>query len=269
MLLNCAVMELHFQVFPESSNISDRAGRTPVLIIPGLFGSTTNWRSIARNLSETEQVIVVDQRNHGRSPRAESQSYPDMVQDLLEFCDHHDLDQVILCGHSMGGKVAMLFALTYPGRIEKLIVLDIAPVRYTHSHAGYIRALMALDLDTLKSRSEADKLLRDSIPDIGTRMFLLQSLVGSSGSYQWRLNLPVLLEFMDAILDFPQVRQSVPTCSLFVAGGLSDYVLERHHAQVLSLFPNTQFVAIPNAGHWLHAEKPKLVLETMQEFLRE
>jgi pimeloyl-ACP methyl ester carboxylesterase len=262
-------MELYHQIFPDESEISECAGSIPLLIIPGLFGSTSNWRGIARKFAETEPVIVIDQRNHGRSPRADKQTYADMVDDLVSFCDQHELSKINLCGHSMGGKVAMLFTLRCPDIVNKLIVLDIAPIRYTHNHAAYIRALMAVDLANLKSRNEADKLLREQIPDIGTRMFLLQSLVGSPGSYHWRLNLPVLLEFMDEISDFPECQESASVTSLFLAGQRADYLRPRHHSKILEMFPNSRFEDIEGAGHWLHAEKPAEVLNAVNNFLEE
>ena len=178
-MLNSPTMKLHFQHYPENIQVSALANFKPLVIIPGLFGSTTNWRSFGRQFAATRPVIIVDQRNHGRSPHINSNSYDDMLQDLLEFCDDHGLVRIVLCGHSMGGKVAMLFTLAHPERVEKLVVLDIAPVPYDHSHAPYLEELMALDLSQLKSRGEADRALQESIPDTATRLFLLQSLSGS------------------------------------------------------------------------------------------
>ena len=263
-------MNLYYQTYPENSKILDFTGADiPIIIIPGLFGSTANWRAVAKRLAESHKVIVVDQRNHGRSPHADSQSYADMVQDLREFCDHHGLYKIVLCGHSMGGKVAMLFALEYPDVISKLAVLDIAPIGYSHSHAPHIRSLMGLDLSSLKSRSDADRQLRESIPDIGTRMFLLQSLTGAPGKYQWKLNLPVLLEYMQEMTAFPAVRSNSDVDALFLAGGLSEYLRDQDHAKILDLFSNSQFISIPDAGHWLHAEQPAQVIDIIKNFIQE
>lgn len=270
MLLNSGLMNLYFQTYPDNLNISDFAGQDiPIIIVPGLFGSTANWRAVAKRLGESHKVITIDQRNHGRSPHASSQTYADMVQDLKHFCDHHNLDKIVLCGHSMGGKVAMLFALEYPDIVSKLIILDIAPIAYSHSHAPYLRSLIDLDLSVLKSRSDADRQLRESIPDLGTRMFLLQSLSGSPGQYQWKLNLPVLLEYMQEMTGFPEKKGSTDMDAIFVAGDLSDYLCDQHHPEILSLFSNTEFFSIPNAGHWLHAEQPQQVLDIINNFIQE
>ena len=270
MLLNFCLMNLYYQTYPDSLNISDfTSADIPIVIVPGLFGSTANWRAVAKRLAEYHRVIVVDQRNHGRSPHAGSQTYADMVQDLREFCEKHNLNEIILCGHSMGGKVAMLFALEYPAKVSKLAILDIAPIAYAHSHAPHIRALMALDLSTLKSRSDADRQLREPMPDLATRMFLLQSLTGSPGQYQWRLNLQVLLEYMQEMSGFPEVSKSSNVDALFLAGNLSEYLLDEHHTKVCELFPNCQFASIPNAGHWLHAEQPEQLIDIINKFIQE
>ncbi|MFT4629977.1 MAG: esterase [Arenicella sp.] len=270
MLLNFWPMNLYYQTYPDAINISDFTdAEIPIVIIPGLFGSTANWRAVAKRLAESHKVIVVDQRNHGRSPHADSQSYADMVLDLRAFCDNHNLNKIILCGHSMGGKVAMLFALEYPAMVSQLVILDIAPIAYAHSHAPHIRALLAIDLSSLKSRSDADRQLHDSMPDVATRMFLLQSLTGSPGRYQWKLNLPALLEYMPEITGFPEVGGSSEVDAVFVAGNLSEYLLDQQHAKIGSLFPNSQFISVPNAGHWLHAEQPKQVIDIINNFIQE
>ena len=273
-------MNLHYQIFPETLDESDLAESVPLVILPGLFGSIANWRSVARKYADSavgtdpadrinapRPVIVIDQRNHGQSPHAPSHTYADMVSDLESLCESLGLTRIVLCGHSMGGKVAMLFALNNPNMLEKLAVLDIAPVRYSHTHAPYIEALMQLDLQALKSRSEADRLVQQAIPDTATRLFLLQSLTGSVGSYHWRLNLPILLQYMDDLIDFPSIDKVVDTPALFLAGANSDYVSEQHHRLITRLFPQAQFATIQNAGHWLHAEQPALVLQALHKFI--
>jgi len=263
-------MELFFQKCPESYTPVDDP-RVPTVIIPGLFGSSVNWRSFAKKLSDYCPVIVVDQRNHGRSQHADTHDYLDMTADLLEFLDGHGLEQVNLCGHSMGGKVAMVFSLLHSERVNELAVLDIAPVEYAHSYAPYLEKMISLDLDALLSRSDADKQLSEVIPDSATRLFLLQSLTGSQGNFVWRLNLPVLLKELPKILSFPWFNLDGLTHNgntLFVSGEQSDYLLEAHHNQVLTYFPSAEFAAIPRAGHWLHAEQPQSLLEVLLNFLQ-
>jgi pimeloyl-ACP methyl ester carboxylesterase len=267
-------MQLFSQTYPQSyspSSDPSRDSSIPVIIIPGLFGSTTNWRGFAKQLGEYCPVIVIDQRNHGRSPHVDSHSYSDMVGDLLEFIDSIGLREINLCGHSMGGKVAMAFALMHPERINSLAVLDIAPVEYSHTHAPYLEKMIDLDLNILQSRSAADQLLKQAIPDTSTRLFLLQSLAGTSGKFHWRLNLPVLLRDMPKILSFPFSQLaglSNTGKTLFVSGEKSDYLLESHHTQIREFFPTAHFKAISKAGHWLHAEQPQAVLDSLLNFLQ-
>ena len=216
-------------------------------------------------------VIVLDQRNHGRSSHAPSHTYDDMVGDLLQFADRLELERFIPCGHSMGGKVAMLFSLLHPERVHKLAVMDIAPIRYSHSHAPFLEALLEIDLTHLKSRSEADRALQQAIPDTGTRLFLLQSLTGSPGAYQWRLNLPILHQFMAQIVDFPASmvndRQSGAD-TVLICGEMSTYVRPEHYAEIRKYFTEARIVPIAEAGHWLHVEQPQRVLEALQEFIK-
>lgn len=263
-------MKLYYQIYPEALDLSS-LDHAPVIIIPGLFGSTSNWRSFARKLSEHYPVIVIDQRNHGRSPHADTHSYFDMSGDLLELVDLLNLDKVILCGHSMGGKVAMLFSLLHPERVEKLAILDIAPVTYTHSHAPFLDALLEIDLSQLESRSAADKALQSAIPDTGTRLFLLQSLTGTAKNYQWRLNLSVLHREMDKIVGFPSDGLSTYSNSVetgLIYGENSTYVKQQDLPLIKKFFPKAYLTGIPNAGHWLHVEQPALVLAALLNFLQ-
>jgi len=268
-------MQLYYQSYPndylEQEPEQRSSAHPPMIIIPGLFGSTVNWRAIAKKLAESYPVIVLDQRNHGRSPHADTNSYLDMVSDLLDFVQAHKIDKAIICGHSMGGKVAMLFALLHPERTEKLIVIDIAPVQYQHSHAPFLQELAKLDLAQLKSRRDADAMLTSVIPDTGTRLFLLQNLAGTAGEFYWRINVPVLLEFMLEISSFPQhkvTKKTSDVATLIVYGGQSSYVKPEHHTIISEYFSQAEFVLIANAGHWLHAEQPEKVIKKMTRFVQ-
>ena len=241
----------------------------PLIVLPGLFGSTSNWRSMARQLSQLGDVVVLDQRNHGRSDHADSQSYADMVDDLLTWMDDESIQRAHLMGHSMGGKVAMCATHWHTERFVSLSVLDIAPVKYSHSHAPFIDALLALDLSQLSGRAEADEALHDAIPDKGTRLFLLQSLSGASGRFKWRLNLPVLREYMPEIIDFPDLNTQVALPTLVLYGAQSSYVGAEHHVLFERLYQPLTMQRIEGAGHWLHVEQPKEVLEGLMTFLRD
>lgn len=260
-------MKLYHQIFPDDLPQEQLAQVEPVIIIPGLFGSTANWRAFAKKLSVSHPVIVVDQRNHGRSPHADTNSYADMVGDLIELCNLLAIDKAIFCGHSMGGKVAMQLALQHPERVAKLLVLDIAPVKYEHSHAPFLAELLKIDLSLLKSRGEADRALQAVISDTPTRLFLLQNLTGSPGSYHWRINIPVLYDAMEAIVGFPETTKEVAVPTLFLYGELSTYVRQEHHARIHQMFTNSEFKSIAGAGHWLHAEQPEKVLVAVKEFI--
>lgn len=261
-------MSLHFEVFPHDLNLENC---TPVAILPGLFGSTSNWRSFARELSKSTPVVVLDMRNHGRSPHFDSHSYNDMANDLDQFCHAHGVSQIIPCGHSMGGKVAMTFSLLYPQRVSSLLILDIAPITYTHSHAPFLEALIQIDLQRIESRKHAEELLKPIIVDQSTRLFLLQSLIGRSGSFSWRLNLPVLLSFMSQIVGFPRqelLGKKSDVRTALVYGTNSEYVNSDgiHAAQLY--FSNLYVESINGATHWLHIDKPLLVIEAVKRFLK-
>ncbi|MGH1367017.1 MAG: alpha/beta fold hydrolase [Maritimibacter sp.] len=240
------------------------ASGTPLLIVHGLFGSGRNWGVIAKRLSDTRPVYTVDMRNHGDSPRADSQTYDDMADDLLEVVSTLG-PQVDLIGHSMGGKAAMVAALKHPTALRRLLVADIAPVTYGHSQLHYIEAMTSLDLTAIATRGDADRALAGKIEDASVRSFLLQSL--DVKQKRWRLNLDVLAREMPAIVGFPDVKGSFGGPTLFLSGGESDYVLAEHRPIIKALFPKARFAKIPGAGHWLHAEKPRAFEATARVFL--
>lgn len=229
-------------------------GTRPLLIVHGLFGSARNWGVIARNLAKERPVLTVDMRNHGASDWKDSHTYPDMAGDLAHVIDAHGGAADVL-GHSMGGKAAMWLALTRPDMVARLIVADIAPVAYTHTQMKYLLAMKALNLAAITARADADRALRDEIPELAIRVFLLQSL--DIPARRWRLNLDALEQDMAEIMDFPATHASFDKPTLFLAGGASDYVRPDHRPAMRRLFPQHRLVKIPGANHWLHAEKPR------------
>jgi pimeloyl-ACP methyl ester carboxylesterase len=226
----------------------------PLLIVHGLFGSARNWGVIAKRLSDTRQVHTVDMRNHGESPRAQTQTYFDMADDLLNTIDGLGAPMDVL-GHSMGGKAAMILALQKPAAVNRLLVADIAPVAYSHTQLPLINAMRTLDLALVEKRSDADRLLKEHIPEDGVRAFLLQSL--DVKAKEWRLELDVLAAEMGNIIGFPPIEGVFDGPSLFLSGAASPYVLPEHRPLIKTLFSNAYFAKIPEAGHWLHAEKPR------------
>jgi esterase len=229
-------------------------GQPPLLIAHGLYGSGRNWGVLAKRLSDERQVIAVDMRNHAGSPWFDSHTYPEMAADLAEVIEAHGGRADVL-GHSMGGKTAMVLALTRPGLVNRLIVADIAPVAYGHSQIQYIHAMRAVDLSVVEKRSDADSQLARSVDDPALRAFLLQSL--DVKGKRWRLNLDALEAAMPGILGWPDVQGRFDGPALFLSGALSTYVLPEYRPAILALFPKARFAKIPGAGHWLHAEKPR------------
>ncbi|MEI2807925.1 alpha/beta fold hydrolase [Albidovulum sp.] len=237
-----------------------------LLIVHGLFGSARNWGAVARRLSEDRRVIAVDMRNHGRSFRADSQSYADMAGDLARVIDVVG-GPVDVVGHSMGGKAAMQLALTRGELVDRLVVADIAPVAYGHSQAHLVRAMRGLDLNGLAARSDADRRLAEAVPEDGVRAFLLQSLDLKADPPEWRLNLDVLEREMEKIIGWPGTEGRFERPALFLTGALSDYVRPEHRQTIKRLFPNAKFAKIPGAGHWLHAERPREFEAAVRAFL--
>jgi pimeloyl-ACP methyl ester carboxylesterase len=241
----------------------------PVVILHGLLGSARNWSSFARQLGATRRVFALDLRNHGASPWADRMSYDQMADDVRAFLERRGLPTAAVIGHSMGGKVAMRLALAHGEQVDRLVVVDIAPVAYRRGFHAYVEAMRALDLSQIGRRSEADALLAEPIDDAGVRGFLLQNLVSGKDRLAWRVPLDALAANMPAIMGFPErggiERYDGP--ALFVTGGRSDYVRPEHHAEILRLFPNAQIVTIPDAGHWVHAEAPQQFFEVVAAFL--
>jgi pimeloyl-ACP methyl ester carboxylesterase len=238
----------------------------PLLIAHGLFGSGRNWGVIARRLADRREVLAVDMRNHGDSPRFATQSYADMAADLAEVIAAHGGRADVL-GHSMGGKAAMLLALTEGDMVNRLVVADIAPVAYFHDQTQHIVAMRGLDLSGLTSRAEADLRLAASVADPALRAFFLQSLDLKSSPPVWRINLDVLEAEMPRIIGWPQVAGRFDGPALFLSGALSHYVLPEYRETIRALFPGARFAKLPGAGHWLHAEKPRAFEETVRVFL--
>ncbi len=240
---------------------------SPVIILHGLLGFSDNWQTIAKGLAEQHLVITPDLRNHGRSPHVPSHTYPEMAEDLRVFMEEKWMFHASLIGHSMGGKVAMQLALTYPDMVEKLVVVDMEPGLADDNHSEIIQALLGLDLSKMKQRSEAEAYLAERIPDFGTRQFLLKNITREEeGKFSWKMNLPVLWEHFGDILA-PVTGEAFQKPTLFVRGSLSNYVKDSDWEQIILLFPNAELVTIEGAGHWVHADKPKELLEVLRGFL--
>jgi pimeloyl-ACP methyl ester carboxylesterase len=241
----------------------------PLLILHGLFGSGRNWSSLAQRLAASHQVFALDARNHGASPWPDSMSYADMTEDVQAFQAARGLGRAAVIGHSMGGKTAMLWALHHPTAVERLVVVDVAPVAYAPALAAYVRAMREVDLAGVSRRAEVDAQLAGTVTSPAERAFLLQNLVLEGGQARWRLNLPVLERFMPEISGFPEPAAGVSFAgpALFIAGERSSYVRPEHQPAIERIFPNSRIVRVPEAGHWLHAERPDAFLALVMPFL--
>lgn len=243
---------------------------SPLLIIHGFLGMSDNWKSIATQFAKDGfQVHSLDLRNHGKSFHSEVFNYDVMVEDVKKYIDFHQLSDCILLGHSMGGKVAMLFATTYPNIVSKLIVADIGPKYYAPHHQSILAGLNAVDFELQRSRGEVEEILAHYIPDFGTRQFLMKNVYWQTpDQLNFRFNLPVLtttIEVIGTALPFDKTFQK-PT--LFLRGGTSDYILDRDLEIILHHFPAATLITIANAGHWLHAENPKDFYFNAFQFLK-
>ena len=239
----------------------------PLVIAHGLFGSARNWGVLSKRLGERRPVRAVDMRNHGASPWFDSNTYHDMAEDLAEVIEAEGAGPADVLGHSMGGKAAMVLALTRPEKVARLLVADIAPAGYGHSQSHLIDAMQAVDLDAISSRRAADAALSARIKEAPLRAFLLQSLDFGGDTPRWRLNLPVLRDQMAEIIGFPRLDAAFDGPALFPTGGASDAVRPEHHPRVRALFPRAEINEIEGAGHWLHAEKPREFQAAVESFL--
>lgn len=242
------------------------AAGSPVVILHGLLGSSSNWRSIARRLGAEHRVFALDLPNHGDSPHVDHMSYAAMAADVRAFLDAHAIDAATLIGHSMGGKTAMRLALDAPRRVHRLVIVDIAPTRSRHDHLPGLRAMAALDLKRVTRRADAERMLAAEVPDPGMRGFLLQNLISTPGGFSWRINLEAIEASLPALLDFPLDARARPFtgATLFVRGAQSDYVLPTDEAVIRRLFPRARIVTIEDAGHWVHAEQPERFLAALE-----
>ncbi len=253
-------MKLNFKKYGE--------GVTPLVIIHGFMGSLDNWHTLATKFADFGPVITVDQRNHGKSPHTAQHTIPLMVADLKAFLTENKLTSIYLMGHSMGGKVAMQFALDFPDKVEKLVIVDIAPRKYLRGHDDVFEAINAIDLNNIQSRKEAEMAMQSIMPDFGLRQFLLKNLErNETGAYQWKMNLPVLHYYYEEIIQEIGSNRKFLNPTLIIKGGKSKYISSKDEDDYLKLFPNYEMAIIPDAGHWVHAEQPELFFNKVEKFL--
>lgn len=238
-----------------------------MVILHGLMGSSDNWLPQAKLLAEHFHVFVVDQRNHGLSPHTDEFDYKALEGDIGDFIQQHQLDNVILMGHSMGGKAAMNYALSHPEKLDKLIVVDIAPKAYEVRHDHIIEGLKAVPIDTVQTRTEADEVLAKHISNAAVRQFLLKNLMRMpEGGFGWRINLPVIDRNLETIGGGLIEKGTFNKPTLFIRGSKSDYIQDEDHERIESIFPGATIVSM-DTGHWVQAEKPTEFVSVVLNFL--
>ncbi|MDQ3047489.1 MAG: alpha/beta fold hydrolase [Bacteroidota bacterium] len=254
-------MKLHFRKYGSGQ---------PMIILHGLFGQSDNWNSLAKQFAENGfEVYAVDQRNHGLSPHSDVWTYKAMSDDLHELIMDNDLKNLILIGHSMGGKTAMQYALDHPEYVVKLIVVDMAPRQYPLHHHSVIQALEAVDFSVVRTRREVEDVLSEYISDNGTRQFLLKNIYWKEETVlDWRFNLKVISEQIQNVGEPTPDESSSDVETLFVRGEKSDYVTDDDLQLIQEIFPKCMVETIPAAGHWVHAEKPAAFFECVLRFIK-
>ncbi|MBR9919672.1 MAG: alpha/beta fold hydrolase [Bacteroidetes bacterium] len=252
-------MDLNFKTFGQGD---------PMVILHGLFGTLDNWQTLGKAWADHFSIYLVDQRNHGRSPQLPELNYSLMASDLREFMENNWIHHSHILGHSMGGKTAMQFATSNPDMVDKLIIVDIAPRKYEGGHQTIFEALLDLDPASINNRDEADEALQKRIPEKGIRQFLLKNLTRSKdGGYNWKMNLPVIHQHYPDILDNIHFEQPFEGETLFIRGSKSNYIEDKDLDNIRTFFPNARLETVENAGHWVHAEKPKELKTLVESFL--
>ena len=247
-------------------NLVESGAGPPLVLLHGLMGSAQNWGGIARRLARTHRVLAIDARNHGASPHAPGMGYATLAQDVAETLAALGVARAAVLGHSMGGKIAMMLALTRPDLVERLVVADIAPVRYAAPSRAYVFAMQAMDLPHGLTRREAMAALEPAEPAEGIRAFLLQNLVFGAPPH-WRIGLHEIAAGMAEIEDFappPGVRYDGP--ALFIRGSRSNYIQPEYMPAIQGFFPAAGH-AVVEAAHWVHSENPNAFLATLEPFL--
>ena len=251
----------------------------PLVILHGLYGSSDNWITIGRKLEDRFTVYIPDLRNHGHSPHATTHTYQDMVDDLQLFFKIHHIEKAIVMGHSMGGKVAMMFAAEYPEHVTGLIVADIAPKSYNKNEVPYktvmeheqILGLMEeLNLVSVTSRKEIDHFLAEKLHNSTLRQFLIKNIHRNKENYfEWKINVPVLKHALVSITSgvsggwFDDRRPILGYPVTFIRGLKSDYISNEDLPGIKAIYPEARIIDIADAGHWLHAEQPEKFIQAL------
>ncbi|MDO6568051.1 alpha/beta fold hydrolase [Alteromonas sp. 1_MG-2023] len=246
-------MSLHFK-------LSEAQKNSPWLVlVHGLFGSADNLAGIKRHFENSFNIISVDLPDHGLSPWTAGFTLEKAVNGIIEILDDNKVEEAAFLGHSLGGKVVMQLALSFPKRVTQLIVADIAPVKYEHSHQAVFDGLKNVPLNTINDRKQAQSALSEFVKEPGVQQFLLKSLYqNDNGEWQWRFNVDGLIASYSQIIDWPQSNLTYDGVTLFIKGAESDYITSAYRQEIAKYFPHAKAHIIEGTGHWLHAEKPSI-----------
>ncbi|MFY0650636.1 MAG: alpha/beta fold hydrolase [Cyclobacteriaceae bacterium] len=240
----------------------------PLVILHGLFGSLDNWLTLSKRFAENYQVVLVDQRNHGKSFHADDFNYSEMSDDLQNLIDHLALERPILLGHSMGGKTVMQYAAFHPESVDKLIVADIGPKPYPVHHELIIEGLKSVDFSMMQKREEIDMALEKHIPDFGTRSFLMKNVKRTSeGGFDWKMNLIAISKNIEEVGKPLDYFLPIETPTMFIRGGASNYIKDDDFDDISEIFPEVIFETVAGSGHWLHADNPEAFYQKVATFL--
>ena len=239
----------------------------PIVMLHGIFGSSDNWLTQSRLFSSNYKTYAVDLRNHGQSPHDDVFDYPAMVGDLEKFMEEKGINDPVLIGHSMGGKVVMNFAVAHPGKVQKLIVVDIAPKPYDMENYVVLKGLNAIEIDRVTTRQEADEQLARFVDEADVRQFLLKNLQRKpEGGFRWKLNLPAITANIARIGLSLQFEGKYDKPTLFVRGSRSNYIKDHDFDRIRAIFPTAEIETL-DAGHWVPAEKPTEFVELVSAWL--
>ncbi len=252
-------MQLHYESYGEGY---------PLIILHGLFGSLENWRTLSRLFSRCYRVLALDQRNHGESPHSDEFDYAVLAQDVREFMDQQHLASAYVLGHSMGGKTAMELALTHPDRVDKLVVVDIAPRAYPRGHDAIFDALLSLRPPAFQRRKDVDAALAKKLADPALRQFLLKNLARqTNGTFEWRIGLDEIHRHYGKIAQAVDAGRPFAKPTLFIRGARSEYIRDRDREAIRRLFPYSRLVTVPGVGHWIHVEARRRFARIVLTFL--
>jgi pimeloyl-ACP methyl ester carboxylesterase len=252
-------MELNYKVFGDVGE--------DIIIIHGLLGSLDNFQTIAKQLSETYRVWLLDMRNHGRSFHSEEMNYEVMVEDVHEFMKSHQLAHAHLIGHSMGGKVAMNFALTYPELVNDLIIIDIGPKKYEGDHQVILKTMKDISLNDFSERSEIEEKISEKIHSQKIVQLMMKNLGRDQNTFFWKPNVEVILKNYRLLMDTMPKHQIFNGKTVFIKGENSDYIEVDELEDFRKYFSEAQMMIVPNSGHWVHADQPEVFLQLLFKIL--